>query len=479
MRLSRRRRALRSWLITYAIALGVAIIVVGGALVGVNRAVDDKIDAIDKIPIDVAEDTSPAEPANYLLIGNDSREFVDTPEEIEAFGDPTVETGRLSDTIMVIHVEPEQRTGVLISFPRDLLVEIPGRGESKINAAYAEGGAAGAQKVIDTLKANFNIDIQHFLEVDIPSFEGIVDAVGGVPIYFERPARDEYSNFGAAHYGVAGCYTLDGATALAYSRSRHYEEFIEGEWVPDEKNDFGRIERQQKLMRRIATEAVRRSLQNPLAANTIANEALAELTTDDQLGRDDINKLIEAFREIDPYDEESLQMLTLPTERDPSYGSLGDVQLLIEDQAAPMLDLLRGVLAAAPPPADTPVPDAINVQVLNGSGAEGAAESASTALEDMGFVTREFGTNPATVDTTEIRYRPGAEAAAASVQASLGGAGELIEDPSVVDLDVLVVLGVDFEGVSGTTAATPSTEIPTTDPPVAGGTDEEPIADPC
>ena len=71
-----------------------------------------------------------------------------------------------------------------MSFPRDLWVNVPGKGMAKINAAYNDG----PQTVVDMLKADFNIDINHYLEVNFIAFERLVDAIGTIGVYF--PAAD-------------------------------------------------------------------------------------------------------------------------------------------------------------------------------------------------------------------------------------------------------------------------------------------------
>jgi polyisoprenyl-teichoic acid--peptidoglycan teichoic acid transferase len=443
-----------------------------GGLFGVNYVYDQKVKNIERVDVELTANTDPADPANFLLIGSDTRAFVETAEQEEAFGDPESDEvgGQRSDTIMVVHVDPEARTGLLVSFPRDLVVDIPGEGEAKINAAYNYG----PQKVVDTFQENFDIPIHHYLEVDFASFEGIVNAVGGVPIYFPAPARDLKTGLSVSFFGAEfpACYELDGTSALQYVRSRAYEQEIDGQWVSDEKYDFGRIERQQAFMRRLASEAVATALSNPLKADRISDEALSELKADEGLSRTDINKLIQAFRRVDPNDPKSIEMVTVQTERDPNYGSLGDVQVFLEEANAPLLARLRTFEAAPTVPEDGPPPSTITVRVLNASGVTGAAADTEASLRDHGFRSGGIG-DADDLDETEIRYRTGSEDKAEVVQSILnGGVGELIEDDTIVEADVQLMIGSDFDGIAPppqappveTTAAPDSTAAPDTTP---------------
>ena len=451
--MSAARSGVRAWLRTYVLALGATTAVTVGGLAGVNYVYDQKVENIERIDVTVDENTDPGEPANFLLIGSDTRAFVESTEQEEAFGDPEVEAGQRSDTIMIVHVDPEARTGLLVSFPRDLLVDIPGVGESKINAAYNEG----PQRVIDTIQSNFDIPIHHYLEVDFASFEGIVNAVGGVPILFDAPARDLNTGLSVAFFGATfpACYELDGPAALAYVRSRSYEKQIEGEWVPDEKFDIGRIERQQAFMRRLAAEAVSVSLRNPFAANRIADEALSELKADEGLSRTDINKLIQAFRRVNPNDPESIEMVTVPWETGPN-GNGQSVRYLNEEAADPLIARLRTLEPPPAVPEDGPSPATIRVRTLNASGANGAAAETEASLRDHGFQSGGVG-NAETLEETEVRYRPGSEDKAEVVRAILaGGVGTLVEDDTIVEADVQLVLGSDFEGVAPPAGAAPT-----------------------
>jgi LCP family protein required for cell wall assembly len=155
---------------------------------------------------------------NYLLLGSDSREGL-TPEEQIAFGtDADIGGENRSDTIILVHTEPDQREAVFLSFPRDLWVEIPGVGTGKINGAFAggiEGG--GAQLVARTVKSLTGLPIHHVLYVDLAGFQGLVDTLDGVDMCVPFPMQDELTGLDIP----AGCQHFDGGTALAYVRTRH------------------------------------------------------------------------------------------------------------------------------------------------------------------------------------------------------------------------------------------------------------------
>ena len=155
---------------------------------------------------------------------------------------------------MVVHVDPDAKTSLLVSFPRDLIVDIPGHGEAQINSAFNDG----PQKVIDTLKENFDIDINHYVEVNFTAFVGIVDAIGEIPVFFPAPARD--STPGSTSR-PPGCVELDGQQALEYVRARHTRGLQRetGEWEDaSPRADLDRITRQQNFIRRLADVAAAR-----------------------------------------------------------------------------------------------------------------------------------------------------------------------------------------------------------------------------
>lgn len=226
----RRRRPLRTLFVF--LLMGVVI------AVGLTWTV---IQAIPSFEADLAQAPVTAAPT-YLLIGSDSRENLgDLEGEFGSFA------GQRADVIMVARpVGGELR---LLSLPRDLKVDIPGNGINRINAAYAFGGA---ELLADTIDANFGVPIHQVIEIDFAGFAELVDAAGGLPVSFPYEARDVKSGLAVS----AGTELLDGAMAVAYVRSRSYQELQEGVWVSVAADDIGRTARQQTALKALLSSIV-------------------------------------------------------------------------------------------------------------------------------------------------------------------------------------------------------------------------------
>jgi LCP family protein required for cell wall assembly len=452
----------RAFVRRYVIALGVAFVLVVSGIVYGNWEIGQKLDDVHRIKVDVGAE-GPAEAGNYLIVGSDTREFVQDEGQRQAFGDPEVETGQRSDTLMVLHLDPAQKKSLLVSFPRDLEVDIPGEGESKINAAFNEG----PNRVIETFRDNFDIEIAHYVEVRFDAFPRIVDAIGKVPVYFDAAYRDKFSGL---NIPGAGCVELDGQAALGYVRSRHLERYDpeEGEW--DDASgaaDLDRIGRQQAFIRKLAALAASKTSSNPLKAYDLADAIVPQLKVDAELSNDDILRLVKVFRNVDPNSSESLEMVTIPTEQ---VGGSYDLRLRQPD-AGQLLARLRtfGDQGASAEDVAKVRPAQVKVRVLNGTGEDGAAGRALAELQRFGFAPADVG-NSEIIEHTEVHYAPGAEAKAALVQFYLGGAGVLSEDSDLTGADVAVVLGGNYAGVSKPGAKKAST---TTSSVPAGGSSPE------
>jgi LCP family protein required for cell wall assembly len=461
-------RGLRALSGRIVIAILVCALLMGAAVFRVNSYIDDEVAKIPRVDLKTAAASSSG--TNFLIIGSDTRSFVQSEADKEAFtnADTTVDGPARSDTMMVLHADGDDSYAV--SFPRDLMVNVPGLGQQKINAAFNKG----PQLVIDTLKADFNVDINHYLEVNFKTFEDIVNAVGSVPVYFPYPARDEVS--GLTNVWVAGCYHLDGGPALAYVRSRDLEYLIDGEWQnASPRADIDRIQRQQDFVKKLGRIAVQRTLDDPLIARDLADQVIPNLAADPGFDRPAFNQLVRAFIGLSVGSSGGPTFETLPWEMGNSAGSF---LLVKQPEAEAMLTILRG---QAPIPTTTTAPAAtdgsgattpagvrpvdVRVWVRNASGVQGAAGTTSQKLTQLGFVPGNADNDPrGTVDHSEVRYASGDQAKAELVRSYVPGS-ELVEDTTLSGTDVVLVLGKNFQGVgttatTGAPAATPTTLSP-------------------
>ena len=392
---------------------------------------------------------------NVLLVGSDSRERV-TGDLAETTGKDEV-SGKRSDTIMVLHVDPDQSKAAIFSIPRDLYVPIAGTDYSdRVNTAFANDGAAG---LIATVEAALGFSINHYVEIDFVGFRDIVNAVDGVKVYFPSPVRDEIAGLAIDD---PGCVKLDGDAGLAFVRSRNYETYDSGEWQVDPTADLGRIQRQQDFIRRMLRKAVASGLSNPITLNRLVGIGVRDVTLDDQMSTGDIVKLARRFRSLDA---DTVDMLTFPTE--PAEIGGASVLLLKEAEAQPYIDRLNG-LGGPEAESGGPVrPSDIRVRILNGYGADGVASEASVGLSGAGFNVADRGdADSYNYSATVIRYAPGAEAKAEVLNDYVDGGAVIEEDSTLRTVDVTLVLGADYTGVVtqaevGTdTTAPPDSEAP-------------------
>ncbi len=161
------------------------------------------------------------------------------------------EMGR-TDSMVVVSYDPKEQRLAMLSIPRDTWAMIPGHGYDKINHAYAFGGHTLA---VDTVERLLGIDIDHYLTVSFDGFTKVIDALGGVEIavdkrlYYEDPVDWRAGEDGLVIDIPPGLQTMDGETALKYSRFR-----------ADGEGDIGRMRRQQQvikeLMKKAATPAM-------------------------------------------------------------------------------------------------------------------------------------------------------------------------------------------------------------------------------
>src|SRR5690606_32468233 len=278
---SRPRRPARTWpqrLVLLAGALTTLVALVGASVatyVGVRLSQIERVDDID------IAGAPPGEPANFLIVGTDSREGL--APDLTGFSEDGEQGCDCTDTIMVLRVDPKETSASLLSFPRDLLVEIAGTGKvRRINTAYAEG----EQALIDTIEDEFEIPIHHYVEVDFVGFERLVDAVGGVPLWFDAPVRDTHTGLSVTE---AGRQVLDGDQARKFVRPRYLQHLgDDGRWHQDPSADLGRITRQQIFVRRAVAKAVGKGLTNPVTLNELVSAGVQNVRLDKHLDASDL-----------------------------------------------------------------------------------------------------------------------------------------------------------------------------------------------
>ena len=399
------------------------------------------------------------EPQNFLLVGSDSRDSVDPNDPNSGYflGEPA--GGRRADTIMIARIDPATTNVALLSIPRDLWVPIAGTGsESRINSAYADG----PQQLIDTVQDYLDVEIHHFVEIDFGGFQRLIDAVDGVPLYFDAPMRDAGSGLVIES---AGCHNLDGATALAFARSRHLQVYDGGRWRSDPSGDLGRSSRQQLLMRRAVDRAVSLDLANPLRLNEVLSVAADSVSLDDELGT---NELFDLARTFQSFSGDRVQSYALPVYDFRTAGGAA-VLGLSSDEAQDELNIFRGL------DPDDISPAFVEVTVLNGSRVSGQAGDIADALAIVGFRVVEVGNADGGPHArTTILYPPGLRSSAELVEQHLTSGAELVESP---DSGIVIVTGTDFTTVRDTPrpAGEDPAPAPTAAPGVsADGGDEQP-----
>ncbi|WP_121255201.1 LCP family protein [Nocardioides ferulae] len=192
-----------------------------------------KVEKIDYEPDGERPDDQPG--TTYLMVGSDSRAGLSAQERKELHtGNATSE---LTDTIMLLHTG--SGPNLLLSIPRDSVVEIPGHGNSKINAAYAFGGAPLLTRTVEQATG---IRVDHYVEIGMGGVAGVVDAVGGIEICPKTDMVDVDAGLDVEK----GCQEADGRTALAYARSRKANQY----------GDLGRVGQQREVVAAIGSKVL-------------------------------------------------------------------------------------------------------------------------------------------------------------------------------------------------------------------------------
>jgi LCP family protein required for cell wall assembly len=190
---------------------------------------------------------------SILLMGLDYRDWQDNPD-----------TPSRTDSMMLLTIDPVNKTAGMLSIPRDLWVQIPGFDFAKINQAYYLGAAnklpgGGPALAVKTVEQVLNVPIQYYAQIDFNAFAKMIDEMGGIDVYVHETMRISLVGKAGSFELKPGVQTLDGPTLLAYVRNRYTD-----------GNDFARSQRQQEVIMTIRDEILQLNMLPTLIAKAPA-----------------------------------------------------------------------------------------------------------------------------------------------------------------------------------------------------------------
>jgi len=459
--------------------LALVLVLIAGAAAGYGWYLNHEIHRIDLKNLTsspVKGDDAGTE--NILMIGSTDRCALKVQNPAYGLCSQGV-NGVNSDVVMILHLNPVNHSVSILSVPRDLFVpNARSDGANKIDAALYQG----PDQLIAAIEEDFGIPIQHFVELNFDSFINVVQALGGIKMYFPEPVYDAYSGL---NIQTTGCIQLNGTQALQVVRARHVQYKGPGVttddptyWPQEAQSDIARIRRDHEFLRVLATAVKAKGLSNPITDQQLIAGVAGQLTVDSGFSASAMINLVLTYHDVDV---NSAPQLTVPVAVDQfgSYqyqgGSYGDVEFPAQPQDHTTVDQFLGLKSSNE---DTysggtlPSPPTVTVSVLNGSGAYNQATDTAQSLQALGFHIGTIGDSPPVGQEAEtvVYYAsktPAQLAAAQVVANSMSGSVIMALDPTQVKpgSQVTVVTGTDFtvNAPPATTttapagAATPST----------------------
>src|SRR5262249_26410207 len=279
---------------------------------------------------------------------------------------------------------------------------------------------------------------------------------GKVKVYFPTPVHDPYIGLNIEQ---AGCVSLDGPSALAYVRSRHYyvpkdpanpapwqwnydpslgDRYRGGSgWVPP-AGDLERIPRQQYFLRTLAQTAINRTDDNPARLIGLVPAITKHLTTDQTLTYNELTALVRTFHKVRP---SAVEMTTIPWMPDPAH----DNRLVVRYPAGPaLLSRLASSAPKKPFPPPPSNPATVRVRVVNGSGIAGLGDRALLELVAAGFKSAgpAVDADGSTYAQTQVRWTKGKEVQGVTATYGTGAkkSGYAVKASDTAGADVLVVV---------------------------------------
>ncbi|KUM35501.1 LCP family protein [Arthrobacter sp. EpRS71] len=288
-----RKKTTRNVLLGFAAAVLVVGLIAGAYLFNLAQTFNSGSTKIENaFP---AESTRPQKAEgntamNILVMGSDSR-GADVDVETNA------STDQRADTLMLLHLPADRKKAYAMSLMRDLWVDIPGKGASKINAALAYGGVP---LMVQTVESLFDQRIDHVAMIDFEGFKGLTDALGGVEVDVKIPFTPSSGPMAGQEY-EAGKQTFDGDEALAFVRERRA--FSDG--------DYQRVRNQQAYLKSMMGKIIaRETLTNPVTISNMVSAVSPFVSVDKNFDAAAIGSLSLSMKDVRAQDT---IMFTLPT----------------------------------------------------------------------------------------------------------------------------------------------------------------------
>lgn len=268
-----------------------------------NEVNDEELSIEEVIEVTVGDIEPGAR--NFLLVGTDNNACIDPDSKYAPYLLGRADFGERADVVQMWRVNTDTGAIAALSFPRDLYVRLDGGRRGRINSAF---DAEDPNRLISTIRSNFGIDTDHYVQIDFCAFKNLVDSVGGIGIPFSSPVRDRGTGL---EITTSGCSTLNGDDALAYVRSRKLEfERPSGSdnWVIDASSDWGRIARQQDFIKRTLATVVNSGLTSPSVAGALIETNADQVVTDSNLSVSTMLGFANILRSVDTSNARSYQI---------------------------------------------------------------------------------------------------------------------------------------------------------------------------
>jgi LCP family protein required for cell wall assembly len=454
-----RRRGPLRFLGKVLLWLVIVVLVAAGALAGgawlfINQSVAEvraHSREVKEAQLELAV-PDPKRPTTAMVIGYDKRMGVESSMDSR------------SDTIMLVRADPDKKVVSMLSFPRDLVVPIPGcKGQApftgRINEAYTYCGPRGTLK---TVKALTHIPINYIVTVNFRGFREIVDKLGGV--YLDIDHRYFNDNSQGENYATidlhSGYQRLTGTRALDFVRFRHTD------------SDIYRVVRQQEFVKAMKQQvAAHWSITKiPGIVNTITENVEVGIGGGKKLDVQTLYGYAKLVYDLPSGNFQQVQLSNLT-----GYNELSTSQTSIDDAVNDFMNpdvsapekAATAALGQKPKTDKGPPASQVTVEVVNGNGIAGAADDAAYRLSQRGYKVVNGG-NADTFDYFEskVLYDPaaaGAEAAAKQMADLFGDASAEVA-PAAAGLQTMlrVIVGQTFHGnlTPGSPDKTPQHEPP-------------------